>query len=208
MKKSIKLSIFLILVLAIALSVFGCAKKTPKKQAEKKLTDSDIEKLFEMERVSGGWAIRKYRGESGNVTIPSTYKGGKIIEIIEEAFAENSYINKINVEANLKKIGEEAFSKSSLKELRILGTVEKIGDDAFSECKYLETVTLNRGLREIGEGAFKKTIIGEIAMPSTVEKIGDGAFYGCKYLRTATLNEGLREIEGRRLFLGHFPKAV
>ena len=83
MKKSIKLSIFLILVLAIALSVFGCAKKTPgkakkpgkqteQKESEKKMTDEEIESLFEMEAIDEEeYMVKSYKGALTDVKIPS-----------------------------------------------------------------------------------------------------------------------------------------
>ena len=55
MKKSIKLGVFLILVLVMMISVFGCAKKTPgktvnpSKQTEQKKPDEEQKKPSEEE---------------------------------------------------------------------------------------------------------------------------------------------------------------
>ena len=58
MKKSIKLCLLLILVLTMAVSLFGCGDSaTRKSTTHKRTSDSDVEKNFKMKRIEGGYSI-------------------------------------------------------------------------------------------------------------------------------------------------------
>lgn len=158
------------------------------KEVEIKMTDAEIKKLFEIERVPNGLAITKYKGKAKDVRIPSTYKGYKIIEIKEAAFFEKSN-EPLTWEEIKAKVGN-----SNIEKVTIPSTVEKIGEFAFFGCKNLKKVTLNEGLKEINNLAFADTNIEEITIPSTVEEIEHSAFFMCYNLKIVTLNEGLKGI--------------
>lgn len=201
MKKSIKLGVFLIIVLVMAISVFGCTRKTPRKtanpskQTEQKKPDKvetpeekrdkETESLFDLTlRNDGNYEVKSYKGSQKEVSIPNEYKGKKVVGI-----------------------GSNAFENSSIESITIPSTVEKIGDHAFYKCYALQAVTLNEGLKEIGWFTFAETAISEIKIPSTVEDIVADTFSGCKNLKSVTLNEGLESI-GRGAFSGTSIKKI
>ena len=205
MKKSIKLSLLFMLILAVVISFFGCGNSTASNSSRhKKMSDSEIEKNFKMKRIEGGYSIEEYIGESENVYIPSEYKGYKIKKIEGNSFQNKEFIEKIavpssvetigyyafacknlkSVELNegLKKIGTSAFSGTSLDSVVIPGSVEEIGERAFSWCKNLKKVDLNEGLKSIGDGAFSNTNIRQIIIPKSVINMGNAICYCCMEL--------------------------
>ena len=206
MKKSIKLCLLLILVLIMAVSLFGCGDSaTRSSTTHKRTSDSDVEKNFKMKRIEGGYSIEEYIGASENVHIPSEYKGYKIKKIEEHSFQHNKFVEKITVPSSietigdyafacknlksvelnegLKKIGDYAFSDAKINSITIPKSTEQIGAYAFSGCERLQTVALNEGLKSIGEMAFYQTDIREITIPKSVEKMGSSVF----------LSSGLKE---------------
>ena len=201
MKKTFKLSLVLILIFTIAVAVLGCTKKTPHKtktpgnQTEQNKPDKgetpeekrnkETESLFDLAlRDDGNYEVKSYKGSQKKVTIPSEYKGKKIV----------------GIESN-------AFENSSIEFITIPSTVENIGDYAFYKCDALQTVTLSEGLKVIGCFAFAETAISEITIPSTVEGIVSDTFKNCKKLKSVTLNEGLESI-GRGAFSGTSIKKI
>ena len=201
MKKTFRLSIVLILILTIAVAVLGCTKKTPHKtrtpgnqteqnkpdkgETPEEKRDKETESLFDLTlRDDGNYEVKLYKGNQKKVTIPSEYKGKKIVGI------------KSN-----------AFENSSIESITIPSTVENIGDYAFYKCDALQTVTLSEGLKVIGCFAFAETSISTITIPSTVEGIVSDTFKNCKKLKSATLNEGLESI-GRGAFSGTSIKKI
>ena len=248
MKKNLKLIMLLILLFIMSLSLFGCggAKKKPssdngtgqqtgqEKPAEdkekkpeneeelkpqKKMTDEEIEKIFEMKKESDGLSIKKYIDISEtlkNITVPGEYKGSKIKKIEDDAFFNQTIesvdisgdveeigyrafyrcknLKKITLREGVKKIGKNAFYNTPIETLNIPSSVETIGDMAFNNCRSLKKLTLNEGLKQIGREAFEDAPLEDLKTPSTVEKISDLAFASCESLKMVTLNEGLKEI--------------
>ena len=238
MKKTFKLSIILVLILTMAIAVFGCTRKTsdkpttPEKQTEQKKPDKVetpeekrdkvTESLFDLTlRDDGNYEVKSYKGSQKEVTIPSEYKGKKIVGIGNNAF-EDSSIESITIPSTVENIGDYAFYKcnalqtvtlseglkvigcfafaeTAISEIKIPSTVEGIVSDTFKNCKKLKSVTLNEGLKELGDAVFSGTSIESITIPSTLEEIAAETFKGCKELKTVTLQEGLKSI-GRHVF--------
>ena len=161
MKKTFKLTMILVLILTMAAVVLGCTNKTPGKtttpgkQMEQKKPDREEtpedkikSSLFDMIEYGDSYVVTSYKGSQKQVTIPSKYKGKKVVGIWSHAFAN-----------------------SSIKSITIPSTVEKIGSNAFYKCYALQAVTLNEGLKEIGKSVFEGTSIEEITIPATVEKV-------------------------------------
>ena len=93
--------------------------------------------------------------EDSSLVIPSTYKNLPVIEIGEEAFRNNKYINNIIILGNVRKIGNHAFSNcDSLESIEIPDSVTSIGMGAFSNCDSLESIQIPASVTSIGEGAF------------------------------------------------------
>lgn len=228
MKKSFKLGIFLILIILMAVSLFGCGNtiddenKNSENKIGYKISDKQIEKLFKMKRIAGGYAVEKYIGEKDNVTIPIQYKGEKINQIASEAFKDVDFLEKVDISGTvetieveafygcinlreiifrdgIKDIKSKAFSKTSIESITIPKTVENIGDYAFAD-PYLEdnsklkSIQFNKGTKKIDSWSFKGAQIESIMIPSTIKSIGRGAFSNCKNLKSVTLHEGLEYI--------------
>ncbi|MBO5363601.1 MAG: leucine-rich repeat protein [Clostridia bacterium] len=95
------------------------------------------------------------------------------------AFYGKSLLTSVTLPANLKEIGDYAFSYTGIESIEIPASVEKIGEGAFSYCYSLSNVTFaeNSTLSEIPEGCFNSDYaLEKIAIPKTVTVIGDYAF--------------------------------
>lgn len=114
----------------------------------------------------------------------------------------NSLIRFIVIEDGVTYIGNNAFYSSPVKDVKIGGTVTKIGEYAFQGCESLKSVEGGKNVTEIGECAFENckslksielsnslTIIpnncfnycdnlSEISLPDNLKSIGDHAFFG------------------------------
>ncbi|MBO5609301.1 MAG: leucine-rich repeat protein [Eubacterium sp.] len=120
----------------------------------------------------------------------------------------------------VRRIGDWAFSDSSLTSVTIPESVNWISKYAFSGCdnlcvtvtypfsfsdRYIENVDINvivsDSVTRIGSGAFKNKRIRNIIIPNSVTSIGDDAFYGCYKLNDFTLPNSLRTI-GKYAFYG------
>ena len=142
----------------------------------------------------------------------------------------NSYFNygrnKVTLTDDLVEIGAFAFAGSSLKELTIPGSVQKIGMYACANMYNLRTAKLKKGLTTVGEGMFmlcpnlKEITIPEtvttiqahafeqceklgkvtIAKNSELTSIGEGAFRSCTTLKSIVLPEGVTTIEKDAFF--------
>ena len=113
--KNFKLSVLLILIVLMAVSLFGCGNtigdenKNSENKIGYKMSDKQIEKLFKMKRIAGGYAVEKYIGEKDNVTIPIQYKGEKINQIASEAFKDVDFLEKVDISGTVETIDVEAF---------------------------------------------------------------------------------------------------
>ena len=211
MNKFLKTGIFLTLMFILTMSLFGCGNKTPEKpkqngkeaeqkkpEKQKQTTDEEIEKLFDMEKIDGGYAVKKYKGVVQQPEFPNPedeFPGGEL----PDEFA-NSYFNDVKIPNQYKgekviKISNNAFEgNASLGSVEIPDTIQEIEEGAFAECSNLQAVTMKQGLKKIGDHAFYRTSITSLTMPKSVEEIGSRICDSCKKLKTVTLSEGLKNI--------------
>ena len=118
------------------------------------------------------WSVAKYNGNRAHVVIPSTYKGGAVVAIGDEAFGDD-------ITMNLK-----------LKSVVIPDSVTTIGEEAFAGCLELTSVTIGDSVTTIGEGAFYSCMgLTAVEIPDSVTTIGEGAFVGCIGLTSITIGE-------------------
>ena len=128
--------------------------------------------------------------------------GTDVTEIPNETFKDFTALEEAVLPETLKKIGERAFCRSSLKSIVIPNSVTEIGQEVFSagetnpNCK-LESVVIGSGLKEITKYSFYyqenlKSVT--FAEESILESIGDHAFYDCKSLEQIKLPETLNHI--------------
>ena len=92
---------------------------------------------------------------SGELVIPSSYKGKPVTTIGDSAFSECSSLTSVTIPDSVTSIGGEAFRGcSSLTSVTIGVSVTIIGGEAFWGCTGLTKVTIPKSVNSIGEGAF------------------------------------------------------
>ena len=109
-------------------------------------------------------------------------------------------IDSLSLPNTLKKIGNRAFYKSSLKHLTIPSSLESIGTSAFYETP-ITSVLLPDAVREIGDSAFYNcSFLTELRMSQSLEKLGICAFEYCSINTPLKLPETLTEIPYRAFY--------
>ena len=92
---------------------------------------------------------------------------------------------------NLKTIGNAAFGKTAITDIKIPNSVETIGRGAFVECSELASCTFEEmsKVKTIDVSAFQKCVkLKEIVIPKSVETLG--GFKGCTSLADITFQAG------------------
>lgn len=179
----------IILLLAVTLSIMGCAGGTNSSKEtstefnkDEAKIDSEIEETpitdfeYEYDAETEGIKITKYVGNSINVIIPN--------EIEEQAVTY---------------IGKDAFKESGIKTVVIPDSVKEIGENAFRGCKGLTEIELPKNLSYIGTSAFSESCLKEIYVDA--KKIGNTAFWNCESLTKVTIGDNVTEI-GTSIFNG------
>ena len=162
------------LILAILALVLGGVKKDENPYGLKFYPDGNGNYI-----VAAGDA--KYLSE---ITIPETYKGGKVVGIDKEGFAYCDNLKTITIPGSVTNIGENAFEYcSSLTTVNMGGGVTDIGLYAFSNCTSLKNINLPSSLRTIGEYAFYSCSgLVNVYIPDSTISVGANAFTNCDNL--------------------------
>jgi hypothetical protein len=131
--------------------------------------------------------------DSGDIIIPAKIQGYPVKEIGDEAFSGSS-LRSVKIPEGVVRIGEEAFSNSRLTSVSIPSSITIIDDKAFWDCKNLVTVNFPEGLVEIGRWAFRECkSLKTVKLPNSLKKLGIAAFEDCS-ITALTLGTGLTEI--------------
>ena len=107
--------IILLLVILIPVTVYGIRNKQQpyippiEEKIKEKNPYEELEKLFKFRKLEGTYAIEKYIGKLSKVTIPTEYKGLKVNQIDDEAFANVDFLEKVDVSNTIEGIGNKAF---------------------------------------------------------------------------------------------------
>lgn len=106
-----------------------------------------------------------------------------------------SALSSIKLPDNLIFIGYNAFSRTSLKSLKLPKSVQTLSTFAFSNCAFLETVELSDSLKILEHGSFKECImLKKIVIPNNVSEIGYNAFLNCTSLESVELGRDVKTI--------------
>ncbi len=157
------------------------------------------------------------------ITIPATYKGKAVTQILPKAFGSNNsieaakHLKKVVISDSVTIIGESAFQFcSSLESVTIGNSVKIIGNSAFSECSSLESVSIHdlakwcaidfagsssNPLDYAGKLYVDGDLVTEMTIPSEVQTIKPYAFYGCDSLTKVTIPDSVTSI-GNYAFSG------
>lgn len=152
------------------------------------------------------------------IGIPDTIDGYKVTAIGENAFGNCSSVTAIVLSNNIKSIGNRAFYKTSIAEISLPASINKIGTQIFYGCNNLTTVYYAASYSPSQDTVFFnvssiKTIvfngsyvpsyicydcdnIQTIVLADTVTSIGSYAFYECGNLKDLPYSENLNSIGG------------
>ena len=120
--------------------------------------------------------------DSDMISISSMYSNGK---------RKGSSADEVLLGGNL----------SSIKQIKVHGSVQRLGKNNFKGFQYVEKIILEEGLEEIGASAFSGTSVEEIIIPASVKVIEDYAFAHCEKLKRVIFQEGIESI-GAEAFYG------
>ncbi|MCH5164235.1 MAG: leucine-rich repeat protein, partial [Clostridiales bacterium] len=167
------------------------------KEARPELANLFCYKFTYTLQSDGTYAISKGAFNlSGELTIPSTYKGKAVTKIAGSAFAYFKQITNVTLPSSIKSIGDYAFRAcSGLTSIAIPSSVTSIGRFTFGSCSGLTSITIPSSVTSIGAYAFRDCSgLTSIVIPSSVSSISTGAFYGCSGLISITILSSVKSI--------------
>ena len=174
MKKVIKKSILLFLLLSVALSVNCFAK-------------SDFSYKLD---ASGNATITAYNGNKSELTIPSKIDGHKVVTIDYHAFDENRNntnghtIKKLVISEGITRIESFAFIEcQNLQSVKLPQSLTYIGSMAFLRCTNLKSINIPSKVEALYGSTFQETGFTEFTIPKTLKSIQTREFASCKNLK-------------------------
>lgn len=117
------------------------------------------------------------------------------------AFSDNPNLEEINLPDSLEQIGTGAFANTGLTQITIPPNLITIGNTAFSRCTKLSKIQFanNSKLKTIGRYAFQFTGLIEVELPSSLENLQGGAFQMCENLTSIFIPKSVKKL-GKELF--------
>ena len=131
---------------------------------------------------------------TGNEVID--YKNTPVTSIGDWAFANNKYVETVEIPDSIKKIGKGAFYNCvKLQSITIPEGVTALSANTFEKCLYLEEVNLGSKLKSIGDEAFYDCRrLRTIDIPAFVTEIGEEAFTNCRSLTNLNIPDGVKKL--------------
>ncbi|PLX32771.1 MAG: hypothetical protein C0604_04750 [Clostridiales bacterium] len=148
----------------------------------------------------GTYCINGYKGSEKHVVFPKNivitilhddlFKGHAEIESVELPdtvteiggfiFDGCTGLKSIKLPQNLRSMWQYEFTRTSIEEIEIPGSVESIIPFTFFQSNKLRKVFLNEGTTKISAWAFKEcTALTDVYLPSSLSDISDKAFEDC-----------------------------
>jgi len=154
----------------------------------------DATLLMKFTDVPGGLSVSAMKGLSGNVVIPDTYKGKKVVAIAINGFKSYYGINGLTISNNVKEIGNSAFEDCrNIIEIKMGDGVEIIGIRAFAKCYALRAFTganIGASVKTIRSSAFEGcSELRRIWIRSNVASVDDSAFKGCNKIERVNFQQ-------------------
>ena len=139
------------------------------------------------ETVTGIGSYAFWNTQLKELTIPNATLGDSV-------FDECSKLEKIIFAEGITEVPDNMFmNKSSLKEVILPGTLQRIGYYSFYGTG-LDKLTLPSNLTRIEDNAFASTSITELIINSTTSTYGNSVFSDCQQLENVTLADGMTAI--------------
>ena len=131
---------------------------------------------------------------TGNEVID--YKNTPVTSIGDWAFANNKYVETVEIPDSIKKIGKGAFYNCvKLQSITIPEGVTALSANTFEKCLYLEEVNLGSQLKSIGDEAFYDCRrLRTLDIPASVTEIGEEAFTNCRSLTNLNIPDGVKKL--------------
>lgn len=152
------------------------------------ISDSTLEENgYYYETVNEGVKIIASDNPQGQA-VPDTLGGQKVVEIGENAFANELSLTDVVLGTNVKAIDENAFMNcKNLKTCKMSDNITMMGAGAFSFCEKLETVTLGKNIQTLETMSFEEcNALNSIILPSNIKELKCYAFYQCDNLKNVT----------------------
>jgi hypothetical protein len=144
------------------------------------------EALLKFTDVSGGVSVagKNYKETVGDITIPDTYNGKKVVAVATNGFKGYSGITGLKISNNITDIGNSAFENCyGIIEVKMGDGVKVIGINAFRGCRNLKVLTganIGGSVEQIRTAAFENCgALERVWFRSSVKSINDKAFAGC-----------------------------
>ena len=155
------------------------------------------DEVMTYQRVDGGVSIVDCAESTVKLYIPKDFMGYPIVSIGDEAFANCSKLQSLEIEAPITSIGANAFTNCiALKSLELPETVTKLGDAAFYNCNALENIGLPDSITEMGLYCFAYCFgLKEVTLPASLTKVPGYCFYYDFSLENVNLNANLEAID-------------
>lgn len=99
---------------------------------------------FQFRFQEGSIQIRRYIGDSTEVTVPKEIQGYPVTELAQ-IFAGNNFIEKVTIEAQIESVNNIFRDNEALKEVTLPASVTSIGYICFYNTPSLETLTVHEG---------------------------------------------------------------
>jgi hypothetical protein len=157
-------------------------------------TSSSAQSARDFQYTAGkGWVrINDYRGQPGDITIPSRINNLPVTDIGPSAFSHDQ-LTGVTIPDSVTSIGGSAFSDNQLTSVTIPNSITSIEDYAFSR-NQLTSVTIPNSVTSIGDYAFSGNQLTSVTIPNSVRTIGRGAF-SSNQLTSVTIPDSVTSID-------------
>lgn len=138
-----KIIAFLLIIITLSFSFLSCQKSHEDTSNQTEDTTKYSWGL-EFSIIDGGYAVTGIGTcQDKEIFIPKTHKGQPVLLILDGAFKDCTFIEKVVIPNSILRIHEQAFSGcTSLKSVTIPKSVIQICKRAFEGCSSLESVTI------------------------------------------------------------------